>query len=100
MNKINNGLIVQRIGLKPSKLSIGVRIPVGSQKYNHLSGWWNGRHAGLKIQCSGRGVRVRVPLPIQNASVVKLVVHAGFKPQWSGMTVRVRLPPDVQNMPQ
>jgi hypothetical protein len=32
VEKINIGLIVQRIGLKPSKLSIGVRIPVGSQK--------------------------------------------------------------------
>lgn len=23
--------------------------------------WWNGRHTGLKILCSVRGVRVRVP---------------------------------------
>lgn len=35
-------------------------------KINHLPGWWNGRHAGLKIQWAEMPVRVRVPLQVLN----------------------------------
>ena len=41
---VNQRRIVQR----------GVRVPPSAQNKNHLPGWWNGRHEGLKIPCPKR----------------------------------------------
>ncbi len=42
-----------------------------------------------------KGVRVRVSLKVQNASVAKLAAREGLKIPWTGMSVSVRVRPEV-----
>ncbi len=47
-----------------------------------------------------KGVRVRVSLKVQNASVAKLAAREGLKIPWTGMSVSVRVRPEVQKYKQ